>query len=98
MDPAAGSHLLPAARLYSLSEKNHPGHGAENAADYGPHDGDPGVSPVVAAFARYGQHGVGDARPQVTGRVDGVAGRPTQREPDAEDEQADQQRVDARCL
>jgi hypothetical protein len=32
---------------------------------------------------------------EVARRVDGVAGRTTQREPDAEDEQADKQRVDA---
>ena len=81
--------------LSSLLEQNYPRHGAEDTAYDGRYDGDPGVPPVVAAFARDGQHGVGDARPQVTGRVDGVAGRTTEREPDAEDEQADEQRVDA---
>src|SRR5215216_5593406 len=59
------------------------------------HDGDPGVPPVVAALARYGQHGVGDPWAEVTGRVDGVAGRTTQREPDAEDEQTNEKRVQA---
>src|SRR5215212_2761677 len=81
--------------LNSLSEQNYPRHGAEDTTDDRPHDGDPGVPPVVAALARYGQHGVGDPWAEVTGRVDGVAGRTTQREPDAEDEQTNEKRVQA---
>src|SRR5215208_6394246 len=86
---------LPTLHLISLSEQNYPRQAAEDAADNRPHDGDPGVPPVVASFARDGQYRVGDARPQVTGRVDSVAGRTTEREPDAYDEQADEKRVQA---
>src|SRR5918995_1947932 len=84
---------LPTLHLTSLSEQEGEQNAAEDAADDRPHDGDPGVPPVVAAFARDGQYRVGDARPQVTGRVDGVAGRTAEREPDAYDEQADEKRV-----
>src|SRR5829696_4797139 len=86
---------LPTLHLTSLSEQNNPRHGAEDAADDRPHDRDPGVPPVITAFARDGQHGVGYTRPQVAGGVDSVAGRTTEREPDAYDEQADDQRVQA---
>src|SRR5918993_2785744 len=86
---------LPTLHLTSLSEQNYPRHGAEDAAYDGGYDGDPGVPPVVAAFARYGQHGVGDTRPQVARRVDSVAGRPAEGESDAENEQANDQRVQA---
>src|SRR5215218_6762620 len=82
--------------ISSLSEQKGKQHGADDATDNGSYDGYPGVPPVVTAFARYGQYRVGDARPQVAGRVDGVAGRTTEREPDAEDEQADEQRVQRR--
>src|SRR5215213_10575695 len=85
IDPAAGSHLLPAHRLNSLSEKNYPGHGAENAADYRPNDRDPRVSPIVPTLTGNGQHGVRYARPQVAGRVDGITGRTSERKSDAED-------------
>src|SRR5918995_5155961 len=70
-----------------LSEQNDKQHAAEDATDDGSYDGDPGVPPVVAAFTRYGQHRVGDPWAEVTGRIDSVAGRTTQRESDAEDEQ-----------
>src|SRR5215217_3741253 len=78
-----------------LSEQNDKQHAAEDATDDGSYDGDPGVPPIVVAFTRYGQNGVGNPWTEVTGRVDGVAGRTTQRESDAEDEQADEQRVQA---
>src|SRR5918998_3611189 len=86
---------LPTLHLTSLSEQNDKQHAAEDATDDGSYDGNPGVPPVVAALTCYGQYGVGDAGPEVASRVDGVAGRTTQREPDAEDEQADKQRVQA---
>src|SRR5215207_8569643 len=86
---------LPTLHLTSLSEQNNPRHGAKDTADDRPHDRDPGVPPVVAAFARDGQHGVGDTRPQVAGGVDGVPSWPAEGEPDAYDEQADDQRVQA---
>src|SRR5215217_2412540 len=91
----AESNWLPAIRLSSLAEQEHVGCGAEYAADYGPDHGDPGVPPVVAALAGYGQDRVCYAWPEVAGRVDGVAGRTSEREPDAEHYQADKQGVDA---
>src|SRR5918997_876011 len=83
-EPCSGS-----PRCISLSEQNYPRHGTEDAADDGGYDGDPGVPPVVAAFTRYGEDRMSDPWAEVTSRVDGVAGWPTQGEPDAENEQAD---------
>src|SRR5215218_1609647 len=82
--------------MSSLSEQKGKQHGADDATDNGSYDGYPGVPPVVTALARYGQYGVGDPWSEVAGRVDGVAGRTTKREPDAENEQADEQRVQRR--
>src|SRR4051812_29814328 len=45
---------------------------AQDAADDGCHHRHPGVAPVRVALAGDGQEGVGDAGPEVTGRVDGV--------------------------
>src|SRR4051812_48587200 len=56
--------------------------GADQRADHR----DPRVAPVGAALAADRQHRVGDARPEVTGRVDGVAGRPTERLADTHDD------------
>src|SRR5688572_19037353 len=89
------SFRLPTLHLTSLSEQEGEQNAAEDATDYGRDDGDPGVSPVVPAFARYGQHGVGDPWAEVAGRVDGVPCRPAEGESDAEDEQAHEQRIDA---
>src|SRR5215218_6127242 len=86
---------LPTLYLTSLSEQEDEQPCADDATDDGSYDGDPRVPPVVASFARYGQHCVGDTRPEVAGRVDGVAGWTAEREPDTEDEQADEQRVQA---
>src|SRR5829696_6998525 len=69
--------------------------GPEDAADDRGHDRDPGVPPVRASLAGYRQDGVGDARPEVAGRVDRVARGSAQREPDAEHEQTHQKRVEA---
>ena len=55
----------------------------------------PGVTPVRAALALDRQDGVGDARPEVTSRVDRVPGRPTERGTDADDQQRDEQRPEA---
>src|SRR5215212_519821 len=85
----------PHVSCSSLSEQQGEQHRTDNATDDRSYDGDPGVPPIAAALACYGQYGVGDARAEVAGRVDGVAGRTTQREPDAEDEQADEQWVQA---
>src|SRR5919107_3541031 len=87
------SFRLPTLHLTSLSEQNNPRHGAEDTAYDGTYDRDPGVPPIVAAFARNRQHGVGDPWAEVTGRIDSVPGRPAEGESDAEDEQADKQRI-----
>src|SRR5918995_6943213 len=47
--------------------------GPEYAADDRAHDGNPGIPPVRATLARNRQDGVRDARPEVAGRVNGVA-------------------------
>src|SRR5215212_6214383 len=86
----------PHVSCSSLSEQQGEQHRTDNATDDRSYDGDPGVPPIAAALACYGQYGVGDARAEVAGRVDSVAGRTTQREPDAEDEQADEQWVQRR--
>src|SRR5215204_7132265 len=87
------SFRLPTLHLTSLSEQNYPRYGAEDTAYDGRYDGDPGVTPVAAAFAREGQHSVSDPWAEVTRRVDGVPCRSAEGESDAEDEQADKQRI-----
>src|SRR5215212_3486049 len=69
---------LPTLHVTWLSEQNYPRHSAEDATYNGSYDGDPGVPPVVASFARYGQHGVGDPWAEVASWVDGVDCRTTQ--------------------
>src|SRR5215211_5285980 len=86
---------LPTLELSSLSEQEGKQHGAKDAAYDRSYDGDPSVPPVVAAFARYGQHGVGNSWAEVARRVNGVPSWPAEGESDAEDEQADEQRVQA---
>src|SRR5450756_1391177 len=63
------------------------GHNAEERAD----DRNPAVGPVGAALARDGENGVRNARAEVTSRVDGVAGRPTEGGADADDQESDTQ-------
>ena len=48
---------------------------------------DPRVTPVRGALVGDRQQGVDDARAQVTGRVDGVAGGPAERQTDADDQE-----------
>ncbi len=60
----------------------------------GPAIGTHGVGPVAGALARDRQQGVRDARPQVSRRVDGVAGGTTQAGTDADHEQRDGQRAE----
>src|SRR3712207_2072872 len=59
---------------------------AQDGADQRADDRHPGVAPVAVPLAADGQDGVGDARAQVAGGVDGVAGRPAQRGADADDQ------------
>src|SRR3989475_8049021 len=56
----------------------------------------PSVAPVRIALARDRQEGMSDSRTQVTRRVDRVAGRPTQRQPDGPHEDADQEWAEPR--
>src|SRR4051794_26268747 len=62
---------------------------SEHAADERRHDGDPRIAPIRRALARDRQDRVCDARGEVAGRVDRIAGRTAEREADREDQQAD---------
>ena len=64
------------------------------AADDRPDDRHPGVAPVRRSLALDRQDRVGDARTEVTGRVDGVPGGTTERLADADDQQRHEQRAD----
>src|SRR5665647_2578381 len=61
----------------------------DNAADDRADNRNPAVGPVGAALAGDREEGVRNARAEVTTRVDGVSGRSTERDADAEDQQAD---------
>src|SRR3712207_1615229 len=67
---------------------------AQDGADQWSHDGHPGVAPVAVPLAADRQHRVGDARGQVAGGVDGVAGRSAEGGADADDEQRHRQRAE----
>src|SRR5213596_2159589 len=56
----------------------------------------PRIAPVRFALARDRQQRMSDSRTQVTRRIDRVAGRPTQRQPDGPHEDADQERAESR--
>src|SRR6266566_5017047 len=56
----------------------------------------PSVAPVRIALARDRQEGMSDSRTQVTRRIDRVAGRPAQRQPDGPHEEADQEWAEPR--
>src|SRR5271170_4734673 len=62
-------------------------HGADQRTD----DRNPGISPIAAALAGNWQHGMGNARAEVTRRIDGVACRAAERQSDAEHEPAYEQ-------
>ena len=68
---------------------------AEAAADERADDRDPGVAPVAGALALDGEQGVRDARAEVTGGVDGVAGGATEGDTDADNQQGHGQRAEA---
>ena len=69
---------------------------AGDAAEDGADHGDPRVAPVRIAFAGDWQDRVRDARAEVTGRVDGVARRATERHTDAEHEQRHEEEAERR--
>ena len=55
--------------------------------------GNPGVSPSPSALAGNRKERVRQARPEVARRIDGVAGRTSERQADAEHENADEERL-----
>src|SRR3712207_3272032 len=67
---------------------------AQDGADQRSHDRHPGVAPVAVPLAADRQDGVRDARAEVAGGVDGVAGRPAEGGADADDEQGHRQRAE----
>src|SRR4029079_17005140 len=64
------------------------------AADDRTDDRDPRVGPVAAALALDGEEGMCDARTEVTGRVDRIAGGTTERHADADHEEGHGQRAE----
>src|SRR5688572_6962157 len=67
--------------------------GAEDAADQRADDRDPRILPVGAALPSNRQQGMRETRAEVARRVDRVAGGTAERDADAEDEHADEQRL-----
>src|SRR3954451_11332617 len=65
--------------------------GAQDAADDRSDDRDPRIAPVRRALARDRQDRVHDARTEITRRIDRITGRTTEREPDRQHQQTDQQ-------
>src|SRR4051812_5889086 len=89
----AATYCGIAVPLSKVRSERDVGQGAgEDAPDQRAHDRDPGVTPVAVTLAADRQDGVGDARAEVTGRVDGVAGGATEGGADADDEHRDGQR------
>src|SRR3954469_23784664 len=75
----------------SAREEKVEGEGAEDAADDRSDDRDPGITPVRAALARDRQQRMRDPRPEISRRVDRIARRATQREPDRQHQEPDEQ-------
>ncbi len=83
---------------WSLTQDQNPTRveaGADDAADQRADDGYPRILPVRAALAGYRQHGMRETWTEVAGWIDGVAGRATERDADAEHEHTDEQRLQA---
>src|ERR1700730_9736454 len=101
--PARASSTTPAGSLISffisgtgglqrkVGEDRLVGNRTENATDDWSDNGNPGIGPVGIALTGDWQHEVRDPRTQVARGVDGVAGRPTQRETDGHDQEAHDQ-------
>src|SRR5450432_2776705 len=64
---------------------------AQQAADQRSHHRHPGIRPVRRALAGDRQDRMHDAGAEVTGRVDGIPGRPAEAHPDADHDQGDEQ-------
>ena len=78
------------ARLYALKFVLASGsqatkqEGPKEAAGDGPNDRNPGVRPVAVALSRNREHRMSDPRSEVSGGIDGIAGRATQSESNAQ--------------
>ena len=68
----------------------------DGGADERPDDRDPRVAPVGVALAGDRQQEVRDARAEVAGGVDRVAGRAAERKADDQDQERDGQRAEVR--
>src|SRR5436309_7281797 len=68
----------------------------QDTTDERPDDGHPRVGPIRRPLARHRQDRVRDARTEVSGRVDRVAGGTAERQADPEDDQADDQPASTR--
>jgi hypothetical protein len=65
---------------------------AQNPPDDRPDDRHPPVTPIRVALAGDGKNRVRDSPSKVTGGIDRIPGRATERQPDPPDEQANQER------
>src|SRR3712207_6381281 len=87
-----------ASSRWGWAELRSEGGPGQQAAQDGPDeradDRHPGVAPVAVPLAADRQHGVRDARAQVAGGVEGVAGRSAEGGADADDEQRHRQRAE----
>ena len=95
---AAAAQLLrsqPGPRSAQLEADGADEQPRQRPADQRPGDGNGGVAPIGVALARDGQHRMGEARPEVSSRVDGIPGRAAERHSDAPHQAADHQRAEA---
>src|SRR5436190_15872634 len=69
--------------------------GAGDAADDRSDDGNPAVRPVRRSLPRDRKNRMHEARAEIAGGIEGVTGRAAERKADAEDEHADEQRLQA---
>src|SRR6266498_6028275 len=88
----------PSPRRTAASLREHPlvEPCPQDASDDRSHHRDPGVGPVRVSLTRDRQEEVRDPGTEVPCRVDGVPGRATERQADGQNEEADQQRREAR--
>src|SRR5258708_33592451 len=81
---------------HELGERQVVDDGREGAADQRTDDRDPGVAPIGIPLAGDRQEEVGDPRTEVSGWVDRVPGRSTERQADDKDEERDWQGAERR--
>src|SRR5687767_254723 len=83
-----------ALRHQPVREQRLVGKPAQDAADEGPDHRDPRIAPVRIPLAGDRKHRVRDAGSEIAGRVDRVPGRAAERQADADDQEADDERRD----